>query len=234
LKRVLIVEDEAAIREFVVINLRRAGYEVMEAESGEQALALCDRMPGQIEVVLLDIMLPGKDGIQICKELRAQSGSVGIIMLTAKSQEIDKVGGLMVGADDYITKPFSPSELVARIDALSRRVSLLRQADEEKNVKELMEQGEFVLNTRRRTISKAGQAVEITQLEYQILEYFFLHPNVALSRMGILHRVWGENYIGEEKIVDVNVRRLRMKLEDDPSDPKHILTMWGMGYRWIP
>ncbi len=232
MKRVLVCEDEASIREFVVINLKRAGYEVVEAGSGEDALRLYDEQQGDFEVALLDIMLPGMDGFAVCRELRERNESIGIIILTARTQEMEKVGGLMMGADDYVTKPFSPSELVARVDALHRRVIAARER-EAVNYLEKIVSGEFVLNLRNRTLKKQGQLVELTQVEFQIMEYFFSNQGKALSRTDILNRVWGEEYFGEEKIVDVNIRRLRMKIENDPSEPRHILTVWGMGYKWV-
>ncbi len=232
MKRVLVCEDESSIREFVVINLKRSGYEVVEAGSGEDALRLFDEQKDSVDIALLDIMLPGMDGFAVCRELRSRSDSMGIIMLTARTQEMEKVGGLMMGADDYVTKPFSPSELVARVDALYRRVAAARTRAEV-NYLEKITSGEFVLNLRNRTLKKGAQPVELTQVEFQIMEYFFTNPAKALSRTDILTRVWGEEYFGEEKIVDVNIRRLRMKIEDDPSEPRHILTVWGMGYKWM-
>jgi len=230
-KKILVCEDETSIREFVVINLKRAGYEVVEAGSGEEAVEKYDAEQGGVDIALLDIMLPGMDGFAVCRELRQRSETMGIIMLTARTQEMEKVGGLMMGADDYVTKPFSPSELVARVDALYRRVTAGRSRNEV-NYLEKIESGAFVLNLRSRTLKKDGQPVELTQVEFQIMEYFFTNPGKALSRTEILTRVWGEEYFGEEKIVDVNIRRLRMKIEDDPSAPKYILTVWGMGYKW--
>jgi len=232
MKNILVAEDEQAIREFVVINLKRAGYNAFEASNGEEALALYDREGGNIDVAVLDIMMPGKyDGLAVCKELRQKSGSIGIILLTARTQEMDKVSGLMMGADDYVTKPFSPSELVARVDAVYRRVAL-EQMRNENNFKEEIRSGEFALNLRNRTLMKKGVPIELTQVEFQIMEYFFSNPTTALDRTDILKHVWGDAYFGEEKIVDVNIRRLRMKVEDEPSNPKHIVTVWGLGYKW--
>ena len=229
MKRILVVEDEANIREFVVIYLYRAGYEVSEAASGEQALEIFGRLAGQFEIVLLDIMLPGIDGIEVCRRIRQIDERVGIIMLTARTQDADKVTGLMTGADDYVTKPFSPSELVARIDALCRRVTVKDKGSE---AKEELSFGEYVLNLRSHSLRRNGSIIELTQVEFQIMEYFFCNPGKVLERADILHYVWGEEYFGEEKIVDVNIRRLRIKIEDDPSDPKHIVTVWGLGYKW--
>lgn len=232
MKTILVAEDEQAIREFIVINLKRAGYETLEASSGDQALEIYGREGKNIDVAVLDIMMPGQnDGLAVCKELRRKSGSIGIIMLTAKTQEMDKVGGLMMGADDYVTKPFSPSELVARVDAVYRRVAL-EQMRSRNNFHEEIRSGEFVLNLRSRTLLKNDKPVELTQVEFQIMEYFFSNPGTALDRTDILRHVWGESYYGEEKIVDVNIRRLRMKVEDEPSNPKHIVTVWGLGYKW--
>ncbi|MGN1041820.1 MAG: response regulator transcription factor [Acutalibacteraceae bacterium] len=231
MKRILVVEDEAAIREFEVINLRRSGYDVIETDSGEKALEIFENYNRDFDLAVLDIMLPGIDGIKVCKELRSRSDTIGIILLTAKTQEIDKVSGLMLGADDYITKPFSPSELVARVDALYRRVALNIMRTENKFQEEI-KFGEFVLNLRNRALKKRGKTTDLTQVEFQIMEYFFSNPGTVFSRTQILNHVWGKSHSGEEKIVDVNIRRLRMKVEDDPSAPKHIITVWGMGYKW--
>lgn len=230
MKRILIAEDEAAIRDFVVINLRRGGYEVIEAENGAVALEKYNECEGQIDVAVLDVMMPEVDGLTVCKELRSKNNNIGIIMLTAKAQEMDKVTGLMMGADDYMTKPFSPSELVARVDAIYRRVAMSNPA----NIKssDVVELGEFSLNIRSRSLSRNGKLIDLTQVEFQIMEYFFANPGVALSRTDILTKVWGAEYFGEEKIVDVNIRRLRMKVEDEPSVPRHLLTIWGIGYKW--
>ena len=231
MKRVLIAEDEAAIREFIVINLRRGGYEVLEAEDGAVALELYDSCGGDVDVAVLDVMMPNLDGLQVCKELRNRNSNIGIIMLTAKTQEMDKITGLMMGADDYVTKPFSPTELVARVDAIYRRVSMSHPQKEAP--KDIIELGDFKLNLRSRTLTKNGVYIELTQVEFQMMEYFFTNPGAALSRTDILNKVWGSEYFGEEKIVDVNIRRLRMKVEDEASVPKHLVTIWGVGYKWI-
>ena len=232
MKKVLIAEDESAIREIIAITLKRAGYEVTEACDGQQALMLYNEKEGDFDVVLLDIMMPNVDGLEVCKRLRAVSGTVGIIMLTAKTQEMDKVSGLLMGADDYITKPFSPSELMARVDSVYRRVAMNTQQGkpQEKSDKIILEP--FELNIRNRALFKNGTPIELTQVEFQIIEFFFSNPGKALSRTDILKKVWGESYFGDEKVVDVNIRRLRMKIEDEPSIPKHLVTVWGMGYKW--
>lgn len=230
MKKILVVEDEEAIREFVIINLERAGYEVTEASCGEDALKIYEE-DDSFDVVILDIMMPGIDGITVCKALRKKSLELGIILLSAKTQEMDKVTGLMMGADDYITKPFSPSELVARVDSVYRRVALASMRAENK-FKEEIKSGEFTLNMRNRTLLKNQKLIELTQVEFQIMEFFFSNPSTALSRTDILNHVWGAEHAGEEKIVDVNIRRIRMKIEDDPSIPRHIVTVWGLGYKW--
>ena len=231
MKRILIVEDEAAIREFEAINLKRAGYTVVEAGSGEEAIDIYDCDIEGFDIALLDISMPGMDGFTLCKELRERSQTLGIIMLTAKTQEMDKISGLMMGADDYITKPFSPSELMARVDSLYRRVEIL-SAKQTKSLPDEITLGEFALNIRRRTLTKNGRNIELTQVEFQMVDYFFNNPDTVLSRTDILTKVWVTNYFAEEKIVDVNIRRLRMKIEDDPSEPKYLMTVWGMGYKW--
>ena len=206
MRKVLVLEDEPNIRSFVVINLKNP----------------------DIKVALLDIMLPGEiDGFEVCRRIRAGNAQIGIIMLTARTQEMDKVTGLMTGADDYVTKPFSPAELTARVDALYRRAGgeMVRDADE-------ISQPPFLLNTRNRTLEKNGQRLKLTQVEYSIVKLFMDNPGKALSREEILDAVWGKDYIGELKIVDVNIRRLRIKLEDDAQNPVYITTVWGYGYKW--
>lgn len=230
MKRILIVEDETAIREFEAINLKRVGYDTAEAGSGEEALDIFDNDSAGFDIALLDISMPGMDGFTLCKELRKRSETLGIIMLTARTQEMDKISGLMLGADDYITKPFSPTELLARVDSLYRRVEMHTKKTVTQT--DIITLNDFELNLRRRTLSKRGQNIELTQVEFQMIEYFFNNPDTALSRTDILNKVWGTNYFGEEKIVDVNIRRLRKKIEDDPSDPKYLVTVWGMGYKW--
>ena len=227
MKKVLVLEDEASIRGFIVINLRRAGYEVIESESGEEALEKLQEHT-DVRVALLDIMLPGIDGFEVCRRIRATNPHIGIIMLTALSQEMDKVTGLMTGADDYVTKPFSPAELTARVDALMRRSG--GSAAEEPVIQ--IQSDPFVLNTRNRTLEKNGERIKLTQVEYTIVQMFMENPGKALSREEILDRVWGRDYFGELKIVDVNIRRLRLKIEDDPTNPTYINTVWGYGYKW--
>ena len=228
MKKILVLEDEENIRSFVVINLKRAGYETIEAGTGEEALTKLKENPG-IKVALLDIMLPGIDGFEVCRRIRAMDSKIGIIMLTARTQEMDKVTGLMTGADDYVTKPFSPAELTARVDALIRRTG---GGDEPVSNGEELWQAPFLLNIRNRTLEKNGQRVKLTQVEYGIMKLFMQNPGKALSREEILDAVWGKDYFGELKIVDVNIRRLRIKIEDNPTSPTFINTVWGFCYKW--
>jgi len=227
-KKVLVLEDEENIRSFVVINLKRAGYETVEAGTGEEALEKLKKEP-DVKVALLDVMLPGIDGFEVCRRIRAMDNKIGIIMLTARSQEMDKVTGLMTGADDYVTKPFSPAELTARVDALFRRTGGgedgVPSGDE-------ISQPPFLLNLRNRTLEKNGQKLKLTPAEYSIVKLFMENPGKALSREEILDAVWGEDYYGELKIVDVNIRRLRIKIEDNPQKPVYVNTVWGYGYKW--
>ncbi len=226
MKKILVLEDEASIRSFVVINLKRSGYEPIEASCGEEALEALRNHP-DIKVALLDVMLPDIDGFEVCRRIRASDMKIGIIMLTARAQEMDKVTGLMTGADDYVTKPFSPAELLARVDALYRRVG----GEDEQNSSEIVH-GPFRLNLRNRTFEKNNERIKLTQVEYSIMKMFMDNPGKALSREDILNTVWGRNFFGELKIVDVNIRRLRIKIEDDSTNPTYITTVWGYGYKW--
>ena len=226
MKKVLIMEDEVNIRSFVVINLKRAGYEAIEAGTGLEALQRLDEHP-DIGVAILDINVPEIDGFEVCRRIRATNKQIGIMMLTARTQEMDKVTGLMTGADDYVTKPFSPAELTARVDALYRRIGGGASA-----AAEMLTQGPFVMNTRNHTLEKAGVRIRLTQVEYSILKLFMQNPGRALSREDIMAAVWGRDYEGELKIVDVNIRRLRLKIEDNAQNPTYINTVWGYGYKW--
>lgn len=222
---ILAVDDEAHILELLTFNLEASGYRVVTATNGEDALVVCAHE--RPAMILLDIMLPGIDGFEVCRRIRATNTKIGIIMLTARSQEMDKVTGLMTGADDYVTKPFSPAELTARVDALFRR-----SGGEDPVQSGELRQPPFLLNTRNRTLEKNGERVKLTQVEYSIMRFFMENPGKALSREEILDRVWGRDYFGELKIVDVNIRRLRLKIEDNVQNPVYITTVWGYGYKW--
>ena len=221
--KVLVVEDEASIREVIALNLSRAGMAVLEAGSAEEALALLEQAP-DCSAAILDVMLPGMSGFSLCETIRRSNQKIGIIILSAKGQEQDKIRGLSIGADDYMTKPFSVSELLARVEALCRRVGRGGGAE---NAPTALVSGDFILDENRRLLLKAGRPIELTQVEFQIMELFFRTPGTALSREKILKGVWGENYFGDVKIVDVNIRRLRMKIEDEPTPPAQIQTVWG-------
>ena len=226
-EKILVVDDDANICELLRLYLTKEGYQVTVANDGEEGLEKFNAV--KPDMVLLDVMMPRMDGLEVCRRIR-KAGNTPVMMLTAKGETFDKVLGLELGADDYITKPFSPTELNARVDSLYRRIEV--HANAGKGVSEEIRHGEFVLNMRRHTLSKNDRNIELTQVEFQIIEYLFTNPDTPLERNDILTRVWGESYFGEEKIVDVNIRRLRMKIEDEPSNPKHLLTVWGMGYKW--
>ena len=222
--KVLIVEDDSNIAQLLQLYLEKEGFETRIAPDGGKGVE--EFRAWEPGLVLLDIMLPDMDGFEVCRRIRAGNSKIGIIMLTARTQEMDKVTGFMTGADDYVTKPFSPAELTARIDALYRRIGGDQMDDGE------IKQPPFVLNTRKRTLEKSGQRIKLTQVEYAIMKMFMENPGKALSREEILRCVWGKDYLGEVKIVDVNIRRLRVKIEDEPTSPAFITTIWGYGYKW--
>ena len=231
MKKILVVEDERSIRDFIIVNLAHNGYKTLEASNGVEALKIYDDNQ-DVDIVLCDLMMPEMDGIELCKILRKRNSALGIVMLTAKTQEEDKITGLFAGADDYITKPFSPSELVARLEAIYRRVQITRERATDDH--DIIKQGCFVLNKLERVFMKNDEKIELTQVEFNIMNLFFDNPGVILKRAEIFDKVWGSNYIGNEKIVDVNIRRLRIKIEDNPDANRHIVTIWGLGYRWEP
>ena len=220
---ILVVDDEQAIADLVVNLLVAEGMDALACYSGQAALDMLARTP--FDLAIVDIMMPGIDGFELCVRMR-QMRDIPVIFLSAKDEEADQVVGFTLGAEDYVTKPFSPAELTARIDALYRRIGGDVSDDG------VISQPPFVLNTRRRSLEKHGQRIKLTQVEYSIMRMFMENPGKALSREEILDLVWGRDYFGELKIVDVNIRRLRMKVEDEPSHPTHIMTVWGYGYRW--
>ncbi len=224
--KTMVVEDEASIRRFITLNLEMAGYEVGEAESGEAALLMLTTfLP---DVVVLDLMLPGIDGLEVCRQIREKTPEALIIMLTAKGQDTDKILGLELGADDYMVKPFNPFELIARIKAMLRRQNRFE-----------VEKADYIcgnlrLNTTANKLLKEEIEVELTPTEYSLLKLFMENPGKALKRDDMLNAVWGEDYFGDTKTLDVHIRRLREKIEKNPSEPKYIKTVWGSGYRWQP
>lgn len=223
---ILIVEDELSIRKFIKINLERNGFNVFEAGSGEEGIELARSV--KIDIVVLDVMLPGIDGFQVCKTLRDEYPSLGIIMLTAKSQDVDKILGLEYGTDDYMTKPFNPTELVLRIKSLSRRLEVPEEVKDDS----VLTFGPFRVDIYSRKFYKNNKEIELTPTEYSIVKLFIENPGKAFKRDEILNIVWGYDFIGDSKIVDVNIRRLRAKVEEDASNPIFIETVWGIGYRW--
>lgn len=224
--KILMVEDEDSIRKFVKINLEQAGYEVLEAPTGEIGLEIAKKeVP---EIVLLDIMLPGIDGFEVCKILRSKYQGMGIIMLTAKNQDIDRINGLESGCDDYVSKPFNPKELVLRVKSLERRIESNSISHDEAPIF----LGRFKLDKLSRKIYKNDIELDLTPTEYSVLKLFLEKPNIAFSRDQILDEVWGLDFVGDSKIVDVNIRRLRAKIETEPSKPENLKTVWGVGYIW--
>ena len=228
-RRILVADDEASIREFVVINLEHSNYEVVQAADGIEAWEAFESSDEAFDLALLDIMMPGMDGLELCRRIRERGSNTGIIFLTALTQEMDKVKGLLSGADDYITKPFSPSELMARVESVMRRIAHHTKGQEPS----VLVSGEFRLDPRSRTLRKGSSRVDLTNIELQLMEFFLGHKDMVLSRGEILRSIWGNDGVNELKIVDVNVRRLRIKVEDDPSNPKRIVTIWGLGYKWV-
>lgn len=223
-KTILVVEDEESIRKFVKINLERSGFTVFEAPTGEEGVEIAARE--EIDIVVLDVMLPGMDGFEVCKTLRENYPSLGIIMLTAKSQDIDKITGLEYGTDDYMTKPFNPTELVLRVKSLARRLEVDEHDDS------MLDFKPFKIDVYSRQFFKNDNEIELTPTEFSIAKLFIENPGKAFKRDEILNHVWGVDFVGDSKIVDVNIRRLRSKIEEDSSQPSYIETVWGVGYRW--
>ncbi|WP_027625286.1 response regulator transcription factor [Clostridium lundense] len=225
MNKILIVEDEMSIRGFLKINFERNDFIVIEAESGEEGIRKANLEKPVIAI--LDVMLPGIDGFKVCEVLRKDFPSMGIIMLTARSQDMDKIMGLEFGADDYMVKPFNPSELILRVKALLRRM------DSSQNEKEDAIYSEpFKIDTYAQKVYKDSKEIDVTPKEYMLMKIFAENEGKAFSRDELLDLVWGYDFVGDSKIVDVNIRRLRAKIENDPSNPTYIETVWGRGYRW--
>ena len=231
MKKILVAEDENAIRDIIAINLMRAGYEVVQASDGRQALKLFNISPGSFDVVLLDIMMPILDGVSVCKAIREANANTGIILLTAKTQERDKIMGLTSGADDYITKPFSVNELLARVEAVCRRVQMINSALT--NNTDEIRSGDYLLSVKKRAVFVSGEKIELSQIEFQILELLISNKGKTFDRSEILTYAWGDRFYGDDKVVDVNIRRLRIKVEKNPSSPGHLITVRGKGYKWV-
>ncbi len=231
MRTVLVAEDESSIRDFIVVNLKIAGFDAVEAHDGLQAIELYDRYSDKIDIALLDVMMPGADGLEVCKHIREKNSNVGIVFLTARAQEQNIVSGFKCGADDYVIKPFSPSELIARIETLHRRVEYSKKLINSVQ-SDTIKLGDYVLDLKKHNICHNDEVIELTQIEFQILECFFNEPGKSIDRKYILNKVWGDPYFGDDKVVDVNIRRLRLKLEESPSNPRHLITVWGQGYCW--
>ena len=227
MRKILVVEDEDAIREVVALNLRLAGYEVTEAASAEQALAVFSPSAG-FDVAVLDIMLPGMNGFSLCETIRRDSASIGIIMLSAKTLETDKIKGLSIGADDYMTKPFNILELKARIKAVLRRSAASRE--EKAPAKNELQIRDLLVDLDSRRVFVDGKEAYLTAKEFDLLELLMKTPGKVYSREKLLDTVWGFDYPGDVRTVDVHVRRLREKIEKKPSAPEYIFTKWGVGY----
>lgn len=223
--RVLVVEDEPNLREPLVYLLQKEGYEVSEAEDGNKAIS--EFRSSNIDLILLDLMLPGISGNEVCRIIRAES-QVPIIMITAKDTEIDKVVGLEIGADDYVTKPYSTRELLARMKAVLRRGAEPNASTDSG----ILRAGPVVMNLDRHTVSVNGEQIQMPLKEFELLELLIENVNRVLTRGQIIDRVWGSNYFGDTKTLDVHVKRVRSKIEDDPSRPKHLLTVRGLGYKF--
>jgi len=229
-EKILVVDDEPALRETVSYNLERQGYAVLAAGDGREAIALARQE--HPDLIILDLMLPGMDGLEVCRVLRQES-NVPILMLTARAEEVDRVVGLEIGADDYLTKPFAMRELLARVKALLRRVRLLREeaATAAAAPDAALTVGDLAVRPAERTASVRGRPLTLKPREYDLLEYLVRHRRLALSRDQLLQEVWGWDYAGGSRTVDVHVRWLREKIEDDPAHPRYIVTVRGVGYR---
>ena len=228
-KSILIVEDASDIAALVQTNLDDAGYATQIAPTGREARRYFSS--GRFDLVLLDLMLPDADGLELCKEFRLENQHIPILMLTAKSTELDRVLGLEIGADDYLTKPFSVAELMARIKALFRRIEALNKAPDHEEAPVIV--GEMKIDPYRRRVDIAGMEMELTAKEFDLLEFFARHPGRVFNRLQLLNEVWGYNHDGYEHTVNSHINRLRGKIEKDPAKPDYVLTVWGVGYKFV-
>lgn len=226
--KILIVEDDQDINNLVAMNLKSSGYDVEKSEHGGEGLRMAES--GQYDLIILDIMLPEIDGLEICRRLRGQGKNTPIMMLTAKDAEIDRVLGLEMGADDYLTKPFSVRELQARVKAMLRRVEMLTQSAPQTD--ETLKFGDLEIHPGRREVVLRGGALELTSTEFDLLIYLARHPGMVFSRTQLLDNVWGYQHSGYEHTVNSHINRLRTKIENDASKPEYVLTVWGVGYKF--
>ncbi|EOU1502583.1 response regulator transcription factor [Clostridium perfringens] len=224
--KILLVEDEESIRGFLRINFQRENFQVIECESGEEGVrkALIEKP----DIAILDVMLPGMNGFEVCQKLRESFPRMGIIMLTAKGEDMDKIMGLQFGADDYVLKPFNPLEITLRVKALIRRLEGIN----EENNSDCIEVDNFKLDLYSQSLYKENLEIDVTPKEFLLMKIFMQNPGKAFTRDELLNLVWGIDFFGDPKIVDVNIRRLRSKIEENSSKPKYIETVWGTGYRW--
>lgn len=226
-EKVLLVEDEIAIRKFTKINVEKAGFQVLEAGTGEDGVRIA--LEENPHVVILDVMLPGMNGFEVCDILRNEMPNVGIIMLTAKTQDVDRILGLEKGADDYMVKPFNPQELVLRIQSLVRRIKL---TDDDDKKSQVLKYGPFELDSYSKRFTKDNKDIDLTPTELSLIKIFLENVNRAFTREELMQQAWGEDNKADTKIIDVNIRRIRSKIEDDAGRPKYLHTVWGVGYRW--
>ena len=228
-RRVLVVDDEASVREVLAQYLLLEGYQALTAAEGAEALRLAADQPP--DLVVLDLMLPGVDGLEVCRRLRASS-AVPILMLTARSDELDKIAGFATGADDYVTKPFSPREIVMRVQAIMRRLEATTAPA--MILDDMLRVGQLVIKPRLRLVERDGMALDLTAKEFDLLHFLAAHPRQVFTRQQLLDRVWDIGYFGDASTVTVHIRRLREKVERDPALPRHIKTVWGVGYKFEP
>ncbi len=229
--RVLIVEDDTEIARLVKINLEDQGYEVDQIYDGAEGYQRIKEQP--YDLIILDIMLPGMDGLEICKKIRADEYDIPMLMLTAKTEEFDKVLGLELGADDYVTKPFGIRELMARVKALLRRSQQSADSDAEAGEQEKIEFGDITIEPSKHKVRIGDQSIDLTEKEFKLLHLFMKNPGRAFSRDELLNEVWGYQFGGYEHTVNTHINRLRSKIEQQPSDPRYLKTVWGVGYRFI-
>jgi two-component system, OmpR family, response regulator len=230
-RRILIIEDDADIASLIAMHLGDNGFEVQVESQGDTGLAAFKG--SDFDLVVLDLMLPGVDGLTLCREMRAGNSYIPILMLTAKSTELDRVLGLEMGADDYLTKPFSLPELIARVKALLRRVDALSARSESPTPAPIIEKNGMTINVEKRLVSVEGKEINLTAREFDLLHHLASHPGHVYSRIQLLDQVWGYSYEGYEHTVNTHINRLRAKIEEDPANPAYVQTVWGVGYKFV-
>jgi len=229
-KRILVIEDNKDLSHLLQIHLSDLGYKVTCVYDGHKGLS--DAQSSNFDLIILDLMLPGMDGLEICRQLRNNGYQIPILMLTSKSSEMDRVVGLELGADDYVTKPFSIRELMARVKALFRRLEA-KDPQHTENPKKEIAAGDLVIQPEKRTVTRKGKPVDITAKEFDLLYHFASHPGRVYSRSQLLDCIWGYTHDGYEHTVNSHINRLRAKIEEDPAKPRYIITVWGVGYKFV-